>query len=122
MSLSIKNSIESFYDLLLVENISLEKKVDILNLLQKIDIYNDMADKSQEAKRIGAINRKIINQIVQLGFIACKYKLFNTNEITIDENYCNAFDDYATGKVPIKGIPEIYPINHEFDNWTPINN
>lgn len=122
MSVSIKNNIDSFYDLLLVENISVEQKADILDLLQKIDTYYDMADNSQEAKRIGAINRKIINQIVRLGFIACKYKLFNTNEITIDENYCKAFDDYATGKVPMQGIPEIYPINYENDNWTSTHN
>lgn len=121
MSLSIKNSIESFYDLLLVENISSEKKADILNLLQKIDTYYDMAS-SQDVKYHGVINRKIINQIIQLGFIACKYKSCGQNEIIIDETYCKSFDDYVTGKELMKGIPEIYPINYENDDWTPTSN
>lgn len=89
-----------------------------MNLLQKIDVYYNMADSSKDAKYDGAINRKIINQIVQLGFVSCKYKMFDSHEIKIDKDYCKQFNDYVTAKE----IPEIYPINYENDNWTPSNN
>lgn len=41
-------------------------------------------------------------------------------EITIDQDYCETFNDYTTGIKPIKGIPQIYPINKENDNYTPM--
>lgn len=122
MSFSIKNSVESFYDLIFLENISSDKKDDIVYLLRKLDIYYDMIDNGGERELACAINRKIINQIIQLGFVSCKYKMFENHEIKIDKDYCIQFDDYATGKVPMNGIPEIYPINYEYDNWTPSNN
>ncbi len=109
MSVSIKNGVESFYDLLFLENISSDNKDEIVYLLRKIDIHYDMIDNSKDAKYSAAINRKIINQILQLGFVSCKYKRFDNHEIKIDKDYCIQFNDYASAKE----IPEIYPINYE---------
>jgi len=118
MSVSIRNSIESFYDLLFLGNISSDNKDDIIYLLQKIDTNYNMSDSSNDAKDNGAINRKIINQIVQLGFVSCKYKMFDNHEIKFDKDYCIPFNDYATGKETL----EIYSINYENNNGTPSSN
>lgn len=112
MSVNIKNSVESFCELVFFENISLDNKDEIVYLLRKIDIHYDMIDNSKDAKYNAAINRKIIDQIVQLGFVSCKYKIFDNHEIKIDKDYCIQFNEYASAKE----IPEIYPINYENDN------
>lgn len=109
-----------FYDIeFTLEYLSNQDKDDIEYLINKIDIYYDMCDWHEDKIRHGTINRKIVNQIITLGFKSCKYKLFKTNEMLINHEYCKEYDDYATGKISIKGIPNIYPINKELDDWTP---
>jgi len=96
-----------------------ENQEAIEYLLNKLDIYYDMADSYEMIRHCGSINRKIINQIVQLGFHSCTFKIFTTREITITKDYCKEYNDYATGKIFIKGLPQIYPINKENDDWVP---
>ena len=114
--MSIHINLAPFYNIALVDRDYTEsEKKEIIWLLGELDMHYDMCDEREGITRCGAWNRKVINRLNELGFISCNYKMFGSNEFLIDSSYCEKYEEYATGKVRMKGIRILLPC----EDWIP---